>query len=417
LKNRYFTASLWIAVATTLLNLCMVLLHREMSRRLGTGYADFVALMAIVNTVFIGLGGLNTWLTKIFTTDSTLQGNQAALTRLRSLTPWLLGLGAAVTLLVLAPGAWILAYLNMDSWMSYGLVALLLGAGVLVIFLRAYLQGIHAFILLGWSFITDGVIRVVLAVVFVSTGWGLAGALGAYLLAAMAILLLFWPWQRSMNEDQGLIPLEPDWGRDLLKDSLAMCGFSVLTFLDVIVAKHQLDAVDAGMYARAATVGKSLLYLTAFFQFVALPAMRASWSRGDDPRPVVLRFLSVMTLVDLSALAVVWAITPLVIKILLGENPEFQQLVTMVRWFSLSVIPLALFQIILMYGLAVHRRGAVLLLTALTAIYITALSVFGHDAWSLLKCLASISGIGLVAGSIWAFSGSPVKSPTLKASG
>ncbi len=294
----------------------MVLFHREMSRSLGAGYADLVALMAIVNTVVIGLGGLNTWLTKIFTTDATLQGNAVALKRMRLLTPWFLVLGITLMLVVLTPGYWILAFLKIDSWLSFGLATALLGVSVLIIFLRAYLQGVHAFIHLGWTFIADGIIRVTMAVAFVSAGWGLSGAMGAGVVAVLAVLLLFWPWRRSLNDGQPLAALQGNWGRDLLKDSLAMSGFSLLTFLDVIVAKNQLGAVDAGMYARAATVGKSLLFLAAFFQFVALPAMRASWSRGEDPRPVALRFLGVMALIDFIALAVVWAITPLVIKIL-----------------------------------------------------------------------------------------------------
>ena len=56
---------------------------------------------------------------------------------------------------------------------------------------------------------------------------------------------------------------------------LGVTGFTVLTNIDVVVAKAALSPQDAGNYASAALVGKAVLFAAAGITLVLLPRVTA----------------------------------------------------------------------------------------------------------------------------------------------
>jgi O-antigen/teichoic acid export membrane protein len=82
--------------------------------------------------------------------------------------------------------------------------------------------------------------------------------------------------------------LRPAWTRGGLRsllaelghDSQALLAFYALSNADLIVARHVLDAHEAGLYAAGLIVAKSVLFLPQFISVVAFPSIAS----GDSPR-------------------------------------------------------------------------------------------------------------------------------------
>ncbi len=390
--------------ATGVINLCMVVYHNRMSSRLGPAYAQLAVLVGVVNVAALLTNGLSVYFAKVFSRDAALKGPGAVKTRLARLAAplgWMM-LGAALLLALVGP--WVSAYLRLPSLRVYAWAAALALSSFPLVFLRSALQGLHSFWSLGMSMIAQGLGAAGFAVWLVWGGLGVEGALLGSLLGALAGILACLPglW----NLGPSLAPPPPPAHRrearhrwmELGQDTAALGLFSLLCFLDIFIFKHFHVEAEAALYVRAALVAKAFLYLPSAFNLVALPAVAAARAKGKDFRPLLLKFLATMTAMELAGLAVLWNLTGLCIAVICGNRPEFLALAPLVRWFSLAVIPLALYQLVLMCQLAAGVPGTLALETGMVVAYAVLLELFHAAPFQLVGCLGAVGTLGLLAG-------------------
>lgn len=394
-------ASVLIAASMAVLQLSMVVYHHQMSLRLGEDYSELYTLTGLVNIAVVVASGATTWLTRTFAHEAALRGERSALRLLGRLSPrllaGLLGLGA-----LLAAAAWPLcAWLHLDP-RHYAWAAAAALSGLLLMVARAFLQGLHRFGLLGANYLLEALGRCTLPALL-AAAWGVSGAFaGVAALALLAALAAAGLKPRPGAAEYG--------GAEAAKgglgwDTAALALFSLMSFLDALMFKHAWDALDpelVGRYSRAALVGKSLLYASAALTVVALPAFSAALARGQDSRPLLRRFLLAMAGIELAALAALWAFTPLVLKLVVGALPaaELEAIAPLARALGLAAAPLALFQLVLLHGLAQRRRGLVPLLLAVAAAYGAVLKFWASSPLDYAACLAASSAL-LLAGGLW----------------
>jgi O-antigen/teichoic acid export membrane protein len=122
------------------------------------------------------------------------------------------------------------------------------------------------------------VVRLALGIVLVHSGWGLRGAMGAWVAgeAVTAAVLLV-----ALRIHVGSSQPRPDghqsfrWG-DVTGSGIAFTGFWVLTSIDVIVARHYLSSTAAGLYGAAATLAQlTMVFCGALGAVLVLHLLRA----------------------------------------------------------------------------------------------------------------------------------------------
>jgi len=175
---------------------------------------------------------------------------------------------------------------------------------------------------------------------------------------------------------------------------VALVFLALVSYLDVVVLKHYYPDSQAGLYARAALVAKSFLYLPAALNMVLLAASARELAGGRDPRRLLERFLLGALALDLLGLAAVWGLTPFCLRTLAGDVAGLQSpdMISLTRWFSLAVIPLGLLQMVVAYLLAIRRRGVALITGALALVYLLMLQlIFVHNA-AVLQGVAVLGG-------------------------
>jgi O-antigen/teichoic acid export membrane protein len=166
--------------------------------------------------------------------------------------------------------------------------------------------------------------------------------------------------------------------------------------------KHRLDDVAASHYGRAALVAKSFLYLASALNMVLLPAVASARAKGGaaEARRALGKFLAAALGMELLGLALVWAATPLVIRVLCGGDPSFTALAPLVRIFSAAVLPLALAQLVLYYLLAARDYRVLFLLAVVAAAYAVLLAQAGAEAIRVVGGLG-LSATALLLVSLW----------------
>jgi O-antigen/teichoic acid export membrane protein len=389
-----------VAVGTVTLNLAMVLYHRQMSLRLGDAYGDFSALNGLVNIAVVVASGGSIWLTRILAHDAALNGEGAALEHLRRLAPRLGLVGAGAALLMALAGAPIIAFLHLAAWQTYAWGAATVLAGLVSMTARSLLQGVQRFGSYAASYLVEAVGRATLPALLV-TSLGLTGCLmgttAVALTTVLAVLPLVWRHRETK-------PAEPSGvgGGGLGRDTAAMALFSLLCFLDILLFKHAHGGQDealVALYSRAALVGKSFLYVASAFTLVALPAFSAAYARGENTRRLLWRFLVAMATVECLGLLLFWSADHLFLRVLLGDRPELDQVAPVALALAAAVVPLALFQLVMLYCLATHRQGLVPLMVGATALYAVALETLPPSPAVFIGCMGSVSAL-LLAGSL-----------------
>jgi O-antigen/teichoic acid export membrane protein len=181
-----------------------------------------------------------------------------------------------------------------------------------------------------------------------------------------------------------------------------MALFSLLCFLDILLFKHAHGGQDeplVAFYSRAALVGKSFLYVASAFTLVALPAFSAAYARAENTRRLLWRFLVAMATVECLGLLVFWSAAHLLLRVLLGDRPELDQVAPVALALAAAVVPLALFQLVMLYCLATHRKGLVPMMAAATVVYAVALRTLPPSPAVFIACLGSVSTL-LLAGAL-----------------
>lgn len=394
-------ASLWMMAGTGVMNLSMVLYHRLSSVSLGQEYAQLAVLVGVANLAGTVTNGLSTYLTKLFARDAALCGKGAVKTRLISLMARMSLVLAACAAGLMILGPWVVSFLKLPSLGLYGMVVALTLVGLGLAVIRGALQGLHSFWVLGSTLMVEGMGRTGFAAMLVWNGWGVYGALGGSLLGGLVGAASCVPGLRGLGPKVPTAP--PPLGREKMRqrvlelggDTLALGFFSLLCFLDIMIFKHYQAEAEAALYSRAAMVAKSFLYAATAINLVALPVVAAARAKGLDTRPLLLKFLGAMLAIEALGAVFVWCFTDLTIALLCGNQPEFLKLAPLVRWFCLAVVPLALYQLVLLYQLAVGVRGTLVWETAVIVIYGVLLYLFHSTMGQVVTCLGFVAVLGL----------------------
>lgn len=412
-KEKLGAASIGMIAGFAVAQLASVLYNRVQSSRLGTDFAPQAALVALINILGNTTLGLNTYLVKAFSEDAELAGAGAVKGRLlRLLKPGLKTLVVAGVVMGLAAPL-IASYLKLPTVTLPLIVVVVVLTSVVMVALRAAVQGLHHFGWLSTSTAGEGLTR--LGFVASPLSHGVAGGLWAYVVGQVMGLVLAVGGLLGLGKAKK--PVRFPRGRKAVfkavgegaGDTLALTLLSLLGYLDVLVLKHHYPDDRAAIYFRAALVAKSFLYLPTALNVILLAAAAREIAGRRDPRRIFMKFLGAAFALDVIGLAGVWLLTSFCLMVVAGRGVEITpQLLDLTRWFSLAVIPLGLVQMGLTYLLAIRHGGAAWAMAVLAGVYFTLLQFTWDSEYKVVATLAVCSA-GALAWTLWAALSEPPK--------
>lgn len=262
------------------------------------GPADYGALAAWMNLLLVvnvgSLGLQATTARRLSSGEHDLDDVESHLVRLTLVTSAVLG----VVLLLLTPVINVLLQLDdplMAAMMGVSAVPLTLVGG-----LAGILQGERRWGALSAVQICIGVPRLLIGLVLLlwrpDPLWGtIAVAIALVIPVAVGIRALRHRRLRPGPEREGLRSLVVE----MVHNSQALLAFFAVSNVDLIVARHVLDAHEAGLYAAGLIVAKAVLFLPQFVTVVAFPSLAS----GDNPRTFAAAVGGVVVLGSLATVA------------------------------------------------------------------------------------------------------------------
>jgi O-antigen/teichoic acid export membrane protein len=252
--------------------------HFVLSRRLGPdGYGTLATLLAAISMV----GVVGNSVSMVAMQESAklwavgVEQRVGAFVRHTGLAA--LGVGAAIGVVLFAGSFLFGRYLHIVSWLVWAVFAASVATGVYVAFLRGASQGARRFGLFASSFVTETVVKLIVAIALVAIGWQVLGAMGGVLVGALSgTLIIAVPLSRGDGDphpDHGHLHLG---GRAAAVFSVQAAGTALL-FLDLFFAKHYLSGTEAGLYGAAGTMARTIPFGIGLISLVANPRAAAAY--------------------------------------------------------------------------------------------------------------------------------------------
>lgn len=385
-------------VAFSTANVCNFLFHLSVSRRLPPPeYGALGALLGITVVLLVPVGAMQTSMTQAMAPRM-----RATSRRLEVAVAPMLGTGvlwALGTFAIFAALAPLLrSFLHLASFRSVVLLAACIIPIVIGVVPKALLMAQLRFVPFAAALVAGAVIRLALANLFVSRGYGVDGALAATVLAeVVTTALALIPLRHDFKHEPG-VPVLVVPRRDSVMAIAAFTGFWALTVVDVLLARHVLPRASSGFYAAASTAASSVLFLAGAISATAFPRFASTEGRGLSARRALVQALCTVAALCVPAM-VVFAIVPrFIVGVLFGSR--YAAASSILGLLAIAAAAVAGIQVLLHFLVARRSRLALLpwlgVLVTTGVILVVGTSLF-RIAVAMAAITATLSGWMLIA--------------------
>lgn len=382
-----------VFLASSLANFLNLLYQLLIAHRLSPAdFANFNALLSIFAVISTPLGTIQTATTKYVAEFNAVGKINTPQTLLSYLLKKTLIFALLTFVIFYFTSFYIIDKLKISTVSSGYILAVMLALSWLMPVFGGGLQGLELF---KWSSgigVATGLLKLGVALLFLQIGWGFSGALGAFLAANLAVILLsYFPLrhylsfnaaQEKINSGEFIIYMAPL--------AVSLFCFAVLISSDMLLVKYFFTPQESGIYSIAQIAGKVFLFLPGAISVVMFPRTTGLNAQNLDTRATLKKSLLYAGILCLAASLFYNLFPGLVLKILTGK--AMPESILLGRLFSISMVFFALMYIFVVYFLSLKDFRFIKYLVAFTTLQCLAIILF-HSSLLQVQFILCINSI------------------------
>ena len=382
-------------LAVTIFNILNLLYQLYMVRNLSPiNYGVLNSLFSILVIVSIPSGTLQTVVAKFTSTFYAINHHEKINLLLRSFVKKTSVFGLVIFLTLIFGSRGISSFLQIASPLLIVILGVITFFSIILPLTQGGLQGLQRFGCLGLTMITNGSLKLLLGIIFVSVGFGVIGAMSALAISTfIALVLSFIMLASVLPGPLVLIPESPQTKsngpepemnfseiyRYCYAVATVFLCFMLLTNIDVVLVKHFFKPLEAGYYSIAQMVGKIILFLPIAITMVMFPKTSELHAQAKATSHILKKSLLYVGALCGTAALICLLFPGLIIRLLSGE--EHLHCIPLARIFSVTMVFFALVYVFLFYHLSIHRLGFIYSLVLLTVLQVLLIILF-HQSLS-----------------------------------
>jgi O-antigen/teichoic acid export membrane protein len=302
-------------------------------------------------------------------------------------------IGAGILAVCFASAPQVQSYLKASNVDIVYLLGALLFLSFPPIVNNAFLQGMQSFSWLSASTSLGVLLKIVFSVALVWLGYGVSGALGGTILAALATGAitygaLYGPLMQGRGKTFQTVHLQ---FKPALPVFVANAAFAAMTQLDMVLVNYYFAAHEASMYAAASILGKAVMYLPGGIAMALFPMVAERHARNESSAPLLFQAVGFATLLCGAGAIFYFIFGEWFTTLLFGEN--YRDAGEVLKYFGFAILPMGLVLVAENFLVAKGRVLFAYLFFFIAPLQLTAIHFF-HD--SLRGVLAVIGVSGLV---------------------
>jgi O-antigen/teichoic acid export membrane protein len=276
-------------------------------------------------------------------------------------------------------------YLNLDS-LGYSLI--LFSSIPFIINLAVncgILQGLQKFVVFGSIQVTASFLKVTLGALLVYLGSGIYGGLAAIPISfIVALSLSFYPLRNLSHAGNTCVNTGGFYSYAGLA-LLSIFALTVMTNIDIVLARHFLSAADAGNYTVVSVLGKIAFYAPAGIVSAMFPKVSRLFEKAGNYRRLYLKALLLTVSIVASVILVYLLFPEQVTKILFGKKYALAA-----RYLFKSGLAMAFFAISFLqanFFLSLNKSKVAFPLLGVALLEVVLMMVFHNDINQLINVL------------------------------
>ncbi len=248
------------------------------------------------------------------------------------------------------------------------------------------MQGVQNFVSLGLTQLFLSMLRAGLGIVLVLAGWGIYGGLAAFPIAFLVTLAISFIPLRGLSHANGESSLVSRVPTNILIFATAVIfSTTVLTNVDVIMAKHYLNATEAGNYSLIAILGRIAYYAPVSIAGAMFPKTAALFQGRRRYWPVLFKSLALLVLVA-GVILLLYALVPeLITGILIAHRQA--NVAPFIFEYGLAMALFAVAFLLATFMLSINQVKVAYPLLGTVAIQIVLLNLFHNSLGQLVNML------------------------------
>ncbi|RJP29021.1 MAG: hypothetical protein C4533_04285 [Candidatus Omnitrophota bacterium] len=216
-------------------------------------------------------------------------------------------------------------------------------------------QGMEFFNWLTAGSISGSLIKLFLGFMLISLGFGINGALGAFFISSLFIIIIYYiPLRSYIRLSQGRHFASMDYkGLLIFLLPVAASQFCYMNLIssDMVLVKHYFNPADSGLYSLAQMVGKIFLFMPAAISLVMFPKTSGLKAMNLDTKSTLNKSLRYVFLLCLCGLIFYNIMPEFTLRMLTGKT--YSQTIALGRIFSLSMTAYSMVYLMISYFLSV----------------------------------------------------------------
>lgn len=388
---------LLVFCGTTLVNVFNLLFQLLIAHKLNPqDFASFNALLSVFVIIASPLSTIQTILAKFISEFKAKNELNKVYSLVTSLFKKFSVFSLITLLIFLVLSFVIVKGLKIDSLYAGLILASLLALSWFSPLFSGILQGIESFKWLTLASFIGGLLKLLLAAVFIFLGFNVTGALSAFFISSLFIMLI------SVLPLKALFVKKVQIETILYKEmflyifpvALSTFCFMTLVSSDLILVKLFFSPGESGVYSVAQMVGKIFLFLPAAITLVMFPKTSGQNAAKKDSLITLKKSLFFAFILCLGAVIFYNLFPSFVLKVLTGKSTN--EAVLLGRFFSLAMSQFTLLYVIIMYLLSIKRLEFLRILIFFTILQIVAIILLHTTLLTVASLLCLNSAILLL---------------------
>lgn len=303
----------------------------------------------------------------------------------------------ALSLYIIA-SPFIASYMNLNDLPGIILVGVIAYFSLISVILIGTLNGMQKFIWQNSSGFISTILKFSLAILLVGLGFGINGALFAIIIGILiSIYVAYIPIRKELkNINSKKIDLKPMYyyGIPVFISSVL---FILIVTIDQILVKHFFSSSDAGIYAAASLVAKTIWFGSSFLIGPLFPKVVFLKSQNKDTSNLLKKSLVYISALVILGCIILFIAPTFVVNIISGN--KYLAAVELVGMFGVSLAIFTLLQIFMTYNLAIERFNFIYIFLTGVIFEIIAIYLFHNSLTDIVK-IVLITNILVLIGCI-----------------
>lgn len=398
-RNEFFFGSLILIILINIGNVITYVLHFSMARLLGPiDYGVFAVLTNIIFIFSMPALSIQTLVSK-YTTRYNIKKDYG---RINGIFNHLIKESLIISSLIYVAFLIVSLYTYKQLKIPFFLLAL---TGVFLFIAFTYpiligiLQGMKRFNAWGWNYVISCFIKLIIAVLLVTIGFRVYGAITGFILGTFISLLMLFPFIKDILHSEKIESRLDIFSRQSLPTVFSMLIIVVMYSMDIILAKIFFEPEIAGKYAIASLLGKTVWFVSSAVGNAMFPISSEKYETGEKSRGLIKKTYFAIIFICITAVLILAIFPELIIKILF--DVRYLNVANILVYIGIGFSFLSLLNTHILYKISVDKLGMkhIFILAILMVLQFFVL-LFVHSSIESFSILFMISNIVIFIASI-----------------